>query len=612
MVKGFDFSGWATRANMRCSDGRVIMKDAFKDCDGATVPLVWGHKHDSTSTVIGHALLENREEGVYAYGFLNSTQSGKEAKILVEHGDVSAMSIYANHLKEQAGNVIHGIIREVSLVLAGANPGALIDSVIVHSDGSVTEDREQGVLYTGEIIELCHADEEDKEEDNSGGESKEEKKEDKDDGEDETAQAIYDSLTPKQKVVVEGIFEAAIDDLMKEKEDNPDKNEEDKNSMKHNIFDQETKSPETYLSHEEGVQIINQAKSFGGRSLKAELAAYVAENKKELAHADLGFNNISTLFPEYEDVKPGAPDTITSDQGWVTEVINGVHKSPMSRLRTRHVDARDISNRRAQGYKKGTQKTDAGNLDVTSRTTDPITVYIRSKLDRDDIVDITDFDVVAYMYENDKRNLYEELARQIMIGDGRSGDKAIDPTKIRPIWLDEETYTIHKDVDIDKMKTTLNGSNTAANFGENYIYAEAVIESLLYARENYRGSGNPVFFCTPHLVNVMLLARDLNGRRVYDNITELTAALNVRKIVTAEQFEGQTRTASGEKTKKLLGIMVNLSDYYTGYTKGGQLTHFTDFDINFNQEVSLLETRLSGANTRLFSAIALEEDVTGK
>lgn len=594
MDEKFDFGGWATRNNLRCSDGRTILKDAFKDCDGRTVPLVWNHKHDEPACVLGHALLKNMDEGVYAYCAFNTTESGQNAKTLVEHGDVSALSIYANQLKEQNLNVIHGIIREVSLVLAGANPGAFIDSVIVHSDGTMEEDREQGLVYTGEFIELEHSD-------------KEAEKENEKNGEDETVGDIFDSLTDKQKAVVYALMDEAINSS-----DEKDQNEEDKTNMKHNVFDKETDTREKTLCHADQERILTTAKSSGVGSWKAALEMYANENNKDLEHADQGFNSISTLFPEYQDVRPGAPELITTDQGWVDKVLAKVHKSPISRIRTRQADMRDISALRAKGYAKGTQKGFRGNLDLLSRTTDPQTIYVKSKLDRDDIIDIKDFDVVQYMYTIDRMNLREELATALMVGDGRQtgADGKIDPTKIRPIWTDDELYTIHTDVDIAGMKTSLQGTGTAANFGENYIYAEAVIQSLLYAREKYKGSGTPDFYCTPHLVNVMLLARDMNGRRIYDNVNELKAALNVGEIITVEQFEGLTRTTSDSKKKKLLGLMCNLGDYNLGATKGGEITHFTDFDINFNQQVSLLETRVSGANTRVLSAIALEEDVT--
>lgn len=553
--------------------------------------------------------------------FFNDTENGKNARKLVLHGDINALSIYANQLKEQAKTVLHGMIREVSLVYAGANPGAFIDSVVVHADGTTTVDREQGILYTGEEIELFaeieHADDDTEKK----GEEKDAPEKTKDDK--ETVQDILNTLTEKQKDAVAYIIDTIVnsDDGAAEESDKDSdvkhnsEMEEEENEMKRNVFDQETENKDAFLTHADGEKIIEMAKAYGGGSLKAAMEAYVTENKKdELAHAAAAnITNISQLFPEYKDVKPGAPELLTTDQGWIGKVLTRVHKSPISRIRTRQADVRDISARRAKGYTKGSQKTDAGAITLLSRTTDPVTVYIRSKLDRDDIVDITDFDVVQYMYGLDRMNLNEELARQITIGDGRSGDNAIDPTKIRPIWLDDDLYCIHKTVDISAMRTELTGTNSTANFGENYVYAEAVIQSLLYAREKWKGSGNPDFLCTPHLVNVMLLARDLNGRRIYDNVNELKAALNVNEIITAEQFAGKTRTATvnqTEKTFELLGLMVNFADYSLGATKGGEITHFTDFDINFNQEVSLLETRSSGALTRPFSAIALEKDVT--
>ena len=598
MAKNYDFSGWATRNNVRCSDGRTIMKDAFAECDGLKVPLVWGHRHDEPATVLGHALLENRDEGVYTYGFFNDTESGKNAKALVEHGDVCALSIYANQLREQGKNVIHGLIREVSLVLAGANPGAVIDSTIIHGDGSIEEDREQGVFYTGESIEtgVVHAD------------TPAEKDDEND--EDETVGDVLDTMTDKQKLVMYAILEEAIE--KKTNKTNSDEGEEEDEHMKHNVFDTETNTQATALCHADQERILATAKSSGVGSWKAALEMYADEAGNDLAHADLGFNSISTLFPEYKDVRPGAPELLTDDQGWVAKVLKKVHKSPISRIRTRQTDMRDISALRAAGYQKGKQKSFRGNLSLLSRTTDPQTIYVKNKLDRDDIVDITDFDVVQYMYNIDRMNLNEELATAILVGDGRAdgADGKIDPTKIRPVWTDDELYTLHTDVDIAAMKTSLQGTNTSAYFGENYIYAEAIIQTLLYAREKYKGSATPDFWCTPHLVNVMLLARDMNGRRIYDNVNELKAALNVGEIITVEQFEGLTRTTSDSKKKKLLGLMCNLSDYSLGATKGGEITHFTDFDINFNQQVSLLETRVSGANTRVLSAIALDEDVT--
>lgn len=621
MDKKYDFAGWATKADMRCSDGRLIAKDAFVHQDGAKVPIVWNHNHATPDSVLGYGILHSQNGSMRVECYFNDTESGKNARKLVLHGDINALSIYANQLKEQAKTVLHGMIREVSLVYAGANPGAFIDSVVVHADGTTTVDHEQGILYTGEEIELFaeieHADDNAKKQ----GEAKHMPEKPEDDK--ETMQDILNTLTEKQKDAVAYIIDTIVnsdDGAAKESDKDSDvkhnsEMKEEENEMKRNAFDKETENKDAFLSHADGEKIVEMAKAYGGGSLKAAMEAYVTENKTdELAHAAAAnITNISQLFPEYKDVKPGAPELLTTDQGWISKVLTRVHKSPISRIRTRQADVRDISTRRAKGYTKGSQKTDAGTITLLSRTTDPVTVYIRSKLDRDDIIDITDFDVVQYMYGLDRMNLNEELARQITIGDGRSGDNAIDPTKIRPIWLDDELYCIHKTVDINAMRTELTGTNSTANFGENYVYAEAVIQSLLYAREKWKGSGNPDFLCTPHLVNVMLLARDLNGRRIYDNVNELKAALNVNEIVTAEQFAGKTRTATvnqTEKTFELLGLMVNFADYSLGATNGGEITHFTDFDINFNQEVSLLETRSSGALTRPFSAIALEKDVT--
>lgn len=381
--------------------------------------------------------------------------------------------------------------------------------------------------------------------------------------------------------------------------------------MKHNVFDNDQRDDATVISHADQAAIINLARSSNVNSLHTAMEIFADQNPDSaLAH---GIENIDALFPEYKDVRPGAPELITDDQSWVDEVLKKVHKSPISRIRTRQADIRKLDDLRAKGYKKGTFKGEVGNFKVVHRTTDPQTIFVKSKLDRDDIIDITDFDVVQYLYGIDRMNIREELAKAILIGDGREvGDEGkIAEDHIRPIWTDDELYTLHTDVDIATMKTTLQGTNTSANFGENYIYAEAIIQSVLYAREKYKGSGTPDFYCTPHLVNVMLLARDLNGRRIYDKVSDLAAALNVGKIITVEQFEDQKRTTTDGKTKKLLGLMVNLADYSLGATKGGELTHFTDFDIDFNQEKSMLETRCSGANTRILSAIALEETVTG-
>lgn len=610
-VEACDFSGWATRNNLKCSDGRVIRQDAFKDNDGLKVPLVWNHQHNSPRDVLGHAWLENREEGVYTYCFLNDTTDGEVAKVLVNHGDICALSIYANQLQQAGPDVLHGCICEVSLVHKGANPGAFIDSMLQH--GEMSDD--EAIIYTGMPLYLSHStdsnvnsEDEKKREDSDEVKSAENKEKKKDD--EETIADVIDSMSEKQQNVMYALIAQALEsESEKESENESESNKED-NVMKHNVFDNDSQKKTKVLSHADQASILSMAKSNSVGSLRTAMDIYAEQNPDSvLAH---GIDGVDTLFPEYGDVRPGAPELLTTDQGWVNKVLKKVHKSPISRIRTRQADLRNIEALRAKGYKKGNQKGYVGNIQLIHRTTDPQTIYVKSKLDRDDIIDIQDFDVVQYMYSIDRMNLNEELATAIMIGDGREvgADGKIAEDKIRPIWLDDELYTIHADVDIAGMKTALQGTNTSANFGENYIYAEAVIQSLLYAREKYKGSGIPDFYCTPHLVNVMLLARDLNGRRIYDKVSDLAAALNVGEIITVEQFEGKTRTTTDSKTKKLLGLMVNLADYSLGATKGGEITHFTDFDIDFNQEKSLLETRCSGANTRVMSAIALEEDVT--
>lgn len=582
----YDFCGWATKNNILCSDGRTIMKDAFKHNDGQTVPLVWNHRHEEPSEVIGHALLENRDEGVYAYGTFNDTENGVIAKALVQHGDITALSIYANKLKHNGANVVHGEIREVSLVHAGANPGAYIESIIAHGEDS----DEEGIIYTGEEFELVHSEETTKTKNDS----------------EETVKDVFNTLTEKQKMVVYALIGQALENKDEDDEDD----EEDNRKMKHNIFDADNE--QNALCHADEVNIINLAKSNSVGSLQDAISIY-AENNSHLAH---GFENINQLFPDYKDVNSGAPELIQRDQGWVSVVMQKVHKSPISRIRTRQIDVRDLTGEeglRGYGYsKRNKAKAVAGNAKLLKRTTDPQTVYRRDALHRDDIIDITDFDVVEYQYGIMKQNLNEEIATAIMIGDGRSDgdDNKISEEHIRSIWHDDDLYTIKVDVDIDAAKQELQGSSTVQRFGENYIYAEAIINSSLYAREHYKGSGKPDFYCTPHLLNVMLLARDLNGRRIYSDVSDLAKALNVNAIYTAEQFEGKTRTTTDNKTKKLLGIFVNLADYQVGSTKGGEITRFNQFDIDFNQEKYLIETRISGALTKIYSAIALEEPVT--
>lgn len=605
-MENYDFCGWATRNDMKCSDGRIIRKDAFKANDGAKVPLVWNHQHNDPDEVLGHAILENRDEGVYAYCKFNESESGQTAKLLVQHGDVDALSIYANQLKQQGPNVMHGNIREVSLVLAGANPGAFIESVIKHGE----ESDEEGIIYTGENITLSHA--------GCGSSSSDDKKKKKElehakeneDGEEDSKMAeggktiaeVFESLNEEQKNVVYALIGQAL-----EGKDNESDEEDDE--MKHNVFDNEPVAREGVLTHSDQESIIAMAKASNVGSLRTAMNIYASEHDT-LKH---GIDEIETLFPDHEDVRPGAPELIERDQSWVAQVMRKTHKSPISRIRTRQADARG-TDLRAHGYQnKGDQKTYSGNIKLLGRTTDPQTVYRKDALHRDDIIDITDFDVVEYQYGVMRRNLEEDIALATMIGDGRDdGDPdKIHEEHIRSIWNDDELYTIHRDVDIAAAKAELQGTDTSANFGDNYVYAEAIVTAALYSREDYKGSGSPDFYCTPHLLNVMLLARDLNGRRIYDSKSDLAKALNVPNIYTVEQFEDKIRTTTDGKKKKLLGIFVNLADYQHGSTKGGEITRFNQFDIDFNQEKYLIETRLSGALTRIKSAIALEEPVVG-
>lgn len=604
----YDFSGWATRNDLKCSDGRTIRKGAFKHNDGQTVPLVWNHQHNDSMNVLGHALLEERDQGVYAYCTFNDTEAGQNAKLLVQHGDVTALSIYANQLKQQGGDVLHGAIREVSLVLAGANPGAYIDAVMSHGE----ESDEEAIIYTGEELDLSHSDD-DKKPDETKKEAAKEEKPVAEENKEKTVQDVFDEFTDEQKDVVYAMIGMALED---KDADNKDNSEGDDEDMKHNVFDNDEVYQKNVITHADQEGIIAMAKQSNVGTFQNALEAYADENDLQHDAISSGFNqtgegNVTMLFPEYQEVRPGAPELITNDQGWISLVMSKVHKSPISRIRTSQVDIRNIDTLRAKGYKKGKQKAQTGNFKLVRRTTDPQTVYVKNALHRDDIIDITDFDYVQYLYNIDRMMLNEELATAIMLGDGRDdGDEAkIAPEHIRPIWLDDDLYTIHVDLDIDAAKKELQGTNTGANFGENYIYAEAMINTVLYSREKYKGSGTPDLYCTPHMLNVMLLARDINGRRIYSSKAELASALNVGSIITAEQFEGKTRKTSDGNSKKLIAIIANLSDYSLGATKGGEITHFTQFDIDFNQEKSLLETRCSGALTRVYSAIAIEEPV---
>ena len=604
-MKDYDFCGWATKNNLKCSDGRIIMKDAFKHMDGKVVPLVWNHQHDGVADVLGHALLENRDEGVYTYGTFNDTESGRTAKLLVQHGDIDALSIYANNLKQNMANVMHGDIREVSLVLAGANPGAFIKSVIKHGQ----ESEEEAQIYTGEFISLDVEDEIQHAEPEAPKADPEPEKdpEDNKDSEKKTVEDVLKTLNEEQTKAVEYVVGSILVDSKKDSEEEKEESEGGKEIMKHNVFDGAETKNENVLSHSDQQEIIELAKQSGVGSLKAAMEIFMKENT-ELAH---GFESYEQLFPEYELLKKGAPELLERDQSWISQVISKIHKSPISRIRTRQADAR-IAELRAKGYQnKGDEKKVSANIKLLSRTTDPQTIYIKDTMHRDDVIDITDFDVVEYQWNVMRHVLNEELALAALIGDGRDdGDPdKIHETHIRSIWNDNELYTIHKDVDIAAAKAELQGTDTNVHFGDNYIYAEAIITAALYSREKFKGSGTPDLYCTPHLLNVMLLARDLNGRRIYESKSDLAAALNVNDIFTVEQFEGKTRTTSDGKTKKLLGLFVNLADYQFGSTKGGEITKFEDFDMDFNRYKYMLETRLSGSLTKVYSAIALEEPV---
>lgn len=607
MEHNYDFSGWVTRNDLVCTDGRTIRRDAFKHCDGKTVPLVWNHQYDDPTNILGHCALENRQDGVYGYGFFNDTESGKAARLLLKHGDVVSLSICANGLKQQGGNVMHGDIKEVSIVVAGANPGAFIDYVEMSHGDEADGIAIMRFTLPDDATVIAHSD----------GKKEAAKDDEGEESGDETLEDVIKSMSPKQQNVLYGLLGEALSSEEPapktdgESVEHSDNLEGGDNTMKKNIFDPADDSQTFELSHSAQVEIISSAKTKSVGTLQGAIKLYSEQHSDTLKH---GIEDIEALFPEYKDLRTGAPELITRDQGWVNAVMNKVHKSPISRIRTRNMDARgdDI---RAHGYKKkGDKKVPSGNMKLMKRTTDPQTIYITDSMHRDDIIDITEFDVVEYQYGVMRQTLLEEVATAIMIGDGRDevDEHKISEEHVRSIWNDDDLYTIHYQVDIEAARNEIQGSDTAARFGENYIYAEAIITAALYAREKFKGTGTPDFFCTPHLVNVMLLARDTNGRRIYNSKGDLAAALNVNEIYTAEQFEGLARTDKDHKKHNLLGLFVNLNDYTVGSTKGGEITRFNQFDIDFNQEKYLIETRISGALTRLWSAIALEEPVDGE
>ena len=564
MSKKYDFSGWATKNNLRCSDGRTILKDAFKHNDGQTVPLVWNHQHNDPLNVLGHALLENRDSGVYAYCTFNDTEAGENAKMLVEHGDVTALSIYANQLKQKGGNVEHGVIREVSLVLAGANPGAFIDSILRHGEAS----EEEVVIYTGEELVLSHAEEE----------SKEVKEEDKkvEDNKEKTVQDVVDSMSEEQRNVMYALIGQALEGKNVE-HSNIDNGGEDE--MKHNVFDNENvKENKDVLTHSEEEAILRDAKRYG--SLRESCLQHGIEHIDEAGY----------LFPEFKNMNR-EPEFIQRDMGWVGKVMAGVHRTPFSRIKSLQADITG-EDARALGYIKGNLKKEEV-FTLLKRTTDPQTVYKKQKLHRDDVLDITDFDVVAFIKREMRMMLEEEIARAILIGDGRltSSDDHISDQHIRSIANDHELYAIHHKV------------TPAENTAEGK--AKAFIREAVRARVDYKGSGEPTLFCAESALVEMLLLEDKNGRIIYDSVAKLATAMRVKEIVTVPVLEG---AKNSEGTKKVLGIIVNLRDYNVGADKGGAVSMFEDFDIDYNAQKYLIETRCSGALTKPYSAIVLEAD----
>lgn len=576
----YDFSGWATKNNIKCSDGRTILRDAFKHNDGQTVPLVWNHQHNESANVLGHAVLENREEGVYAYCTFNDTEAGKNAKLLVEHGDVTALSIYANQLKQNGSNVMHGTIREVSLVLAGANPGAFIDSIIRH--GEFCED--EAVIYTGENLSLEHADQKPSDKEDKAGED------DKGDGKVEgnkqkTIKDVVDSMSEEQKNVLYALVGQALEGKeMAQSAIEENNNIEDggEQEMKHNVFEGRETDKKDVLSHDAMETIFKDAKRYG--SLKESF----------LAHADqYGIKDIEWLFPDAKNVNM-QPDFIKRDDSYVQKVMRGVHHVPFSRIKSMHADI-TADQARAKGYIKGKLKKEEV-FTLLKRTTTPTTIYKKQKLDRDDVVDITDFDVVAWLKMEMRMMLDEEIARAILVGDGRlsSDDDKINEMCIRPIATDADLYCVKAKVSVGSAAT------------EDEI-AKAFIRTVIKSRKEYKGSGSPTLFTTEDVLTNCLLLEDKNGRIIYDTVEKLATALRVKEIVTVEVMEG-AKTKVEEQEKPLMALMVNLVDYYVGADKGGAVNMFDDFDIDYNQQKYLMETRCSGALVKPYSAIAVALD----
>ena len=561
-MEKYDFSGWVTKNNLKCSDGRTIMKDAFKHNDGQKVPLVWNHQHNDPNEVLGYVLLHNQDEGVYGYGTFNDTESGQTAKLLVQHGDVNALSIYANQLKQSMSNVTHGNIREVSLVLAGANPGAYIDSIIMHGE----ESEDEAIIYSGEDIEIYHADGDDK-----SGENKEEKEPMSEKNDDKTIGDVFDTLTEEQKTAVYAVIAQIME--------NPENKEGGNKEMKHNVFDNENENQENTLTHDAMNAIIADGKRYG--SLKESFLAHAQE---------YGIESIDWLFPEAKTLN-NPPEFIKRDTGWVSDVMSSVSHTPFSRIKSAFADITE-DEARAKGYMKGKLKKEEV-FSLLKRTTTPTTIYKKQKLDRDDVIDITDFDVVSWLKAEMRMMLDEEIARAILVSDGRlaSSDDKINESNIRPIWKDEELYTIHSYV-------------TKGLTNDETI--KAFIRAAIKARKDYKGSGNPVLYTTEDVLTDCLLLEDGMGRPLYESEEKLRTTLRVSKIVTVPVMENLKRTDTTNGEVELMGIIVNLKDYNVGADKGGAINMFDDFDIDYNQQKYLIETRCSGALIRPYSAIAIE------
>lgn len=582
-----DFSGWATRNDLKCSDGRVIRRDAFKHDDGIKVPLVWNHQHNDPRNVLGHAWLENRPEGVYTYGFFNDSESGEIGKILVKHGDICALSIYANQLQQRGCDVLHGEIREVSLVHAGANPGAFIDSMLKHGEDSDDE----AIIYTGMPLYLSHSDADKQEDKTDDGEKKEtsEKKDDPekktDSDEEKTVADVINSMTEEQKNVMYAMIGQAMEDQGEsdpESEDNNDDNSKGgTNTMKHNVFDKDDRQKENVLVHSDGSEVSSEEIS----TIFGDIKRYGSLKDSVLAH---GVDNVDYLFPDAQTLA-NTPEFIQRDTGWVKKVMSGVHHTPFSRIKSIFADITE-DDARAKGYFKGKLKKEEV-FGLLKRTTTPTTVYKKQKMDRDDVVDITDFDVVAWLKSEMRMMLDEELARAYLIGDGRlaSSDDKINEQNIRPILNDEELYTIQATVSVQSSATE---DDKAREF----------IRTAIKARKNYKGSGQPTLYTTEDILTDCLLLTDTTGRDLYADVAQLAKKLRVKEIVTVPVMEG----VNGKNGGALMGIIVNLADYNVGADRGGAVNMFDDFDIDYNQQKYLIETRCSGALIKPYSAIALE------